>query len=364
MSSHISYSDIVLLAELTSRSLLCLRNASGEDNGLAPKVSNLLTAQRQLQERAADRGDLVNKHSIRQDRASIVGGCWKIVNDLDIALERPSELSKAGIQKNTYDYTLAIYLLLATTSPKAHVESEHDLETGLRRTVNDLVPALIARAISEGRGPCSYVKTSKYVLEELKATMPDIGTRRHTERIKAYMDKLIRTNTEKATASINDATQHRGPPKASRGGLSFTLDDAWNVYDKFMKEEGEASKVYEEDDFPSTSQEETSPSDPEPDKPTAEKARGELHRIYETLRDYQGKYEDFVDKTPRNRKDRETQFQTLKEQLEQNVIEELEAVLLGENQQLHLFKKYIRLRTQEMVANVVKARNKVLKGRK
>lgn len=128
--------------------------------------------------------------------------------------------------------------------------------------------------------------------------------------------------------------------------------------------EGKAPFSYHEDDLPSTSQENTGSSDPEPDGLTAEEARRELHRIYETLHDYQAKYELFVDQTPRDSRARERDFHTLEEHLEQNVIEELDAVLLRGNQQLRWFKKYIGSRAREMVANAVKARDKACGSRR
>lgn len=205
MFPYISYSDIILLAKLTSRSLLRLRNASGEDNGLAHQVSNLLAAQRQLQERAADPDDHINAPSIRQDRGLILGGCWKVVNDLDIALERPKELSRVSIRKGIYDYTLAIHLFLATTSPKTHVGSENHLGAGecaAEPIVNHLIRTLIARAVTERLPPCSYVESSKHVLEKLKATIPDIGAEQHMERIVAYMDDLNRKGTQKGNPHL------------------------------------------------------------------------------------------------------------------------------------------------------------------
>lgn len=208
MFPHISYSDIVLLVELTSRTLLRLRNASNEISGLARQVSNLLTAQRKLQKRAADPGEPVNTYSIRQDRASIVGGCWKVVNHIDIALERPNGLSNVGntgplnMQSLIYDYTLAIHHFLVTTSSKAHVETESHLGSGgdaldiLKPAINRLIPTLIARAIGEDLPPCSYVGDSKHVLVELKATMPDVGIEKHMTRILAYMYELTRDNVQ------------------------------------------------------------------------------------------------------------------------------------------------------------------------
>lgn len=209
MFPHISYSDIVLLADLTSRTLVRLRNAYSEGNGLARQISDLLIFQRKLQERAADPDDPINEYFIRQDRAALVGGCWKLVNDLDIMLERPHGLSNiettdaSKVRSLVNDYTVAIHQFLVTTSPKTHIETESHIGPSgstfdiLRPAINRLVPTLIARAINEDLPPCSYVGDSKYVLAELNATMPDFGIEKHTTDIMAYVLKLTNENTLK-----------------------------------------------------------------------------------------------------------------------------------------------------------------------
>ncbi|KAL9003402.1 MAG: hypothetical protein Q9188_003728 [Gyalolechia gomerana] len=356
MFPHISYSDIVLLAELTSRTLLRLRNTSNENSGLARQVSNLLTAQRKLQERAADPGEPVNTYSIRQDRASIVGGCWKVVNHIDIALERPNGLSSVGntgplnMQSLIYDYTLAIHHLLVTTSSKAHVETESHLGSGggaldiLKPAINRLIPTLIARAIGEDLPPCSYVGDSKHVLVELKATMPDVGIEKHMTRILAYMYELTRDNIQEATASVSDATRHDDSSTNRGGGLGFTPSDPLMVFEHFMNEEGTSQSKQEDDSLSAIG-------------PTAEEADGELRRIYETLQDYQAQYEDFVDQTPRDVKAQERQAQVLEGYLERNVIKELDQLLLGGNQQLKAFRKYLMYRAQSMLAKIEDSRS-------
>ena len=209
MFPHISYHDIVLLADLTSRTLIRLRNASGENDNLARHLSSLLTALRHLQERAAESGDPVNIYSIRQDRASIVGGCWKIVNDLDITLGSPNETNKneaasrSSAKQSICDFTLAIYIFLATTSPTSRIESEKHFEDGecslgiFGRAVNSLVPTLIARAINEEQEPCYYVRDNRHVLAELQVTMPDIGGEIHSKGVVAYLDTLRSENMKK-----------------------------------------------------------------------------------------------------------------------------------------------------------------------
>lgn len=358
MSPHISYGDIVLLADLTSRILVRLRNVPREDNGLPRQVSDLLTSQRKLQERAADPADPINEHYIRQDRAALVGGCWKLVNDLDIALEQPNGSSNVeAIDSNKvgsllYDYTLAIHQFLVTTSSNTYVEINTQLDSNggaldmIRPIINSLVPTLIARAISEDLSPCSYVGDSNYVLAELKATIPDFKMEKHSNEILAYMLELKRGNTQKVRTNTGDATQNSDSSTArGGGGFGFTPSDPMFVFQKFMKEEGSSSSTQELDPPPPTGQ-------------AAEDADVELHRIYETLRDYQAQYQEFVDYPPCDVKAREKQAQILKDCLERNVEGELDKLVLGENRKLRGFKKYLTDETEDMLTIIDNIKSK------
>ncbi|KAL8933534.1 MAG: hypothetical protein Q9216_006320 [Gyalolechia sp. 2 TL-2023] len=356
MFPHISYSDIVLLAELTSRTLARLRNASGEDHGLTGCVSNLLIALRKLQERAAESGDPVNTYFIRQDRASLVGGCWRVVNDLDIALERPYGPTNAeSIGDLIHDYTLAIHHFLVTTSSKNYDGTAPYLGlsggplNALGPAMNRLIPALIARAISENLSPCSYVRDNKRVLAELKATMPDVEIEKQRTGVHAYLRDLWSDSTQRATAGTGDATGNEDFPWRRTGGFGFTCSDPQTLFESFCGKGG-TSQSKQEDDSPSAT------------GLKAEEADGELRRIEETLKDYQAEYEDFVNQTPHDRRVREKKAQALLERLEENVIQELDQILLGSgNPKQKTVKKSLTLRAQAMQTKIDESRNKVRK---
>ena len=134
-----------------------------------------------------------------------------------------------------------------------------------------------------------------------------------------------------------------------------------------MKEEGkrDTSYAYQAGDLPfSKKDDKTPPSSPKPTGPGTEEAEKELQAIYETLQDYQAQYLEFIERPPYERKIRERQSQTLEDHLERNVIEELDKVLLGENQHLRHFKKYLVKKAQDMLDNIEMAGNKAFDSRK
>ncbi|KAL8780720.1 MAG: hypothetical protein Q9213_006333 [Squamulea squamosa] len=368
MYPQISYQDIVLLAELTSRTLLRSRTAYGNDNRLACRLSRLLTAERQLQERAADPRNPVNTYIIRQSRASIVGGCWKVVNDLDIALERPSGLTEAettGLD-SIYDFTFAIHLFLSITSsetcvkPKEQAESRSDDSGILELAINSLIPTLIARAIDENRRPCLFVERGKHVLAELRVTMPDIGAERYSQWIEDYLAKLHSEVSQRATASTSDEQQCSEAFSTCRGASGFTPSHPLKVFETFMKEEEEeTSGTLQVEELTSTNEDETSFDHFESSSATAVEADRELHRIYSILHDCQLQYENSVNYEPQDPKIRERRFRALDAHLQRDVIEELDKLLLSNNQQLRGFKKYLIYWAQKLLADIEQTGNKV-----
>ncbi|KAL9599115.1 MAG: hypothetical protein Q9219_004073 [cf. Caloplaca sp. 3 TL-2023] len=347
MLPHISYSDIVLLIDLTSNTLLRLRNRPDSDDDFVRHLSMLWVAQRQLRERAADPPDPVNAYFIRRDRASIVGDCWRVINNLDIALETANTPAQAGIPDlakiwgEVSDCTISIHVLLVATSSKTHIEPKKQLKAGvkiaanLRITINRLVPTLIARAINEGVRPLVYVESKTHVLQELKATVPEIGAGRYTEWVGAYMDELLLQSRQKG-------------------------EDPLEVFNQFMEGE-EVPGTSLDDSQVLPSHDDVDPGDCGNHALEAKQAESELDIIHETLRDYQGQYEELIHVIPCDAgeiKARESQSRGLVELLQRNVIEELDKLLLGKHQELGWFRKYLIHRAQEMQTNVERTRKK------
>ncbi|KAL8769380.1 MAG: hypothetical protein Q9209_004607 [Squamulea sp. 1 TL-2023] len=170
--------------------------------------------------------------------------------------------------------------------------------------------------------------------------MPDIGAERYSQWIGDYLAKLY-----------SEASQ--------KGASAFTPSNPLKVFEIFMKEEEEeAPETYQAEELTSINEDEINFSRYESNGAAAVEVERELHRIYSTLHDYQLQYENSVNHESQDFKVRERRFQALDEHLQRDVIEELDKLLLGNNQPLRGFKRYLIYWAQKMLAKIEQTGNK------